>query len=165
VVALCPWGDAVPPEQDSLQGDPKRPLVYHLFGNYAAPESLVITENDIFDFLINVNPGSKIRRIPASVSAALVNSALLILGFPIDDWKFRVFFRTLMNQPGKQLRKGYTHIAAQIDPEDGQAIDGARARRYLENYFEASRITIYWGSAEDFLQELASRLPGARAGA
>lgn len=165
VVAMCPWSEPVPPDQGMLQGDAKHPLVYHLFGRYSEPDSLVITENDIFDFLINVNPGSKIPRIPAAVSAALVNSALLILGFPIDDWKFRVFFRTLMNQPGKQLRKGYTHIAAQIDPEDGQAIDGARARRYLENYFEASRITIYWGSADDFLKELAARLPGGRAGA
>lgn len=132
-VALCPWSDPIPPEQESLRADPARPLVYHLFGRYAEPDTLVITENDIFDFLINVNPTSKVQRIPTAVSAALVSSALLILGFPLDDWKFRVFFRSLMNQPGRQLRKGYTHVAAQIDPEDGQAIDGAGARRYLEN--------------------------------
>jgi hypothetical protein len=164
VVATCPWAEAVPPDQESLQCDLKRPLLYHLFGRFSEPDSLVITENDIFDFLINVNPGAKISRIPSAVSAALVSSALLILGFPIDDWKFRVFIRTLMNQPGKQLRKSYTHVAAQIDPEDGRAADGERARRYLENYFETSRITIFWGSAEDFLQELESRLP-ARSGA
>ncbi len=162
-VAMCPWSDPVPPDQESLQGDVKRPLVYHLFGRYSEPDSLVITENDIFDFLINVNPGSRVARIPTVVGAALVSSALLILGFPIDDWKFRVFFRTLMNQPGKQLRKGYTHIAAQIDPEDGHAVDSGRARRYLENYFEGSRITIFWGSAEDFLRELAARLPAGKA--
>jgi hypothetical protein len=157
-VALCPWSEPIPPDQGALVADAARPLVYHLFGRYSEPDTLVITENDIFDFLINVNPTSKIPRIPAAVGAALVNSALLILGFPLDDWKFRVFFRTLMNQPGKQLRKGYTHVAAQIDPDDGRALDGARARRYLENYFETSRITIFWGTAEDFLRELAGRL-------
>lgn len=158
-VALCPWSDPIPPDQESLRADPARPLVYHLFGRYAEPDTLVITENDIFDFLINVNPTSKVQRIPTAVSAALVSSALLILGFPLDDWKFRVFFRSLMNLPGKQLRKGYTHVAAQVDPEDGHTIDGARARRYLENYFEASKITIFWGSADDFLRELGARLP------
>lgn len=161
-VALCPWSDQVPPNQGALVAEVEHPLVYHLFGRYAEPDSLVITENDVFDFLLNVNPTSKIPRIPATISAALVSSALLILGFPIEDWKFRVFFRTLMNQPGKQLRKSYTHIAAQIDPEDGQALDGARARKYLENYFETSKITIFWGTAEDFLRELAARLPAGK---
>jgi hypothetical protein len=90
---------------------------------------------------------------------------LLILGFPIDDWKFRVFFRSLMNGEGGGRRRRYTHVAAQIDPEEAQTIDPARTRHYLEEYFGGSDITIYWGSAEDFLRELAGRLPGGRPGA
>lgn len=164
-VALCPWNDPAPPDQEGLRAEAGHPLVYHLFGRFSEPDSLVITENDIFDFLININPAARTPRSPTVVSAALVSSALLFLGFPTDDWKFRVFFRTLMNQPGGHLRKRYTHIAAQIDPEDGQALDGARARRYLEGYFQQSEITIFWGSAEDFLRELAARLPGGRSGA
>ena len=33
----------------------------------------------------------------------------------------------------------------------------ARARRYLEEAFGSDAISIYWGSAEDFVKELNSR--------
>ncbi|MBK7826782.1 CHAT domain-containing protein [Nannocystis sp.] len=163
-VALCPWNpDVVADAAVAEAASVERPAIYHLFGHISAPNSLVITENDIFDFLISVSADREV--IPPRVRAALVDSSLLILGFPIDDWKFRVFFRSLMNRAGGGRRKRYTHVAAQIDPEEAQTIDPARTRRYLEEYFEGSDITIYWGSAEDFLRELAGRLPGGRPGA
>ncbi len=34
--------------------DDQRPLVYHLFGHLARRRSLVLTEDDYFDFLIGV---------------------------------------------------------------------------------------------------------------
>lgn len=161
VEALCPWNPDVPSDAAAVEtADADHPLVYYLFGRLAAPDSLVITENDIFDFLISVTGDRDV--IPARVRAALVDSALLILGFPIDDWKFRVFFRSLMSAEGGRRRKRYTHVAAQIDPEEAQTIDSERTRHYLEEYFEGADITIYWGSAEDFLRELAAHLPGGR---
>ena len=158
VVALCPWNPDVASDAAAAESaDVGHPLVYHLFGHIAAPDSLVITENDIFDFLISVTADRDV--IPPRIRAALVDSALLILGFPIDDWKFRVFFRSLMSSEGGRRRKRYTHVAAQIDPEEAQTIDPARTRHFLEEYFEGADITIYWGSADDFLRELAGRLP------
>jgi hypothetical protein len=29
-----------------------------------------------------------------------------------------------------------------------------RARRYLENYFDVSRISVFWGNVDDFVQQL-----------
>ncbi|WP_222265673.1 hypothetical protein, partial [Modestobacter marinus] len=49
----------------------------------------------------------------------------------------------------------YTHVAVQVDPEEGATIDAARARTYLESYFYSARVSLYWGSTEHFVKELA----------
>ncbi len=158
--AVCAWhgelgADAEPGE---LRPDVQRPLVYHLFGRLDARDAMVLTEDDHFDFLIGVTGNRDL--IPVTVRRALADTALLFLGFHMEDWNFRVLFRSIMNQQGGGRRKRYAHIAAQIDPEQGRAVDIERARRYLEEYFDEADITIYWGSAEDFLRELQDRLAG-----
>ena len=44
--------------------------------------------------------------IPKDVLEALVNSALLFVGFQLDDWQFRVLFHSLLDQQGSLLRGG-----------------------------------------------------------
>ena len=56
----------------------------------------------------------------------------------------------------------YTHVAAQIDPEQGRIQEPERARRYLESYFQGAAISIYWGNAEDFVRELAEKLAATK---
>jgi hypothetical protein len=158
--AVCAWqgelgADAEPGE---LRPDPQRPLVYHLFGRLDAPGAMVLTEDDYFDFLIGVTGNRDL--IPVTVRRALADTALLFLGFHMQDWNFRVLFRSIMKQQGGGRRKRYAHVAAQIDPEQGRAVDIERARRYLEEYFDEADITIYWGSAEDFLRELQGHMNG-----
>jgi len=81
----------------------------------------------------------------------------------MHHWDFRVLFRSLLSQEGKEKRSRHMHVAVQIDPDDDQVVDPERARDYLENYFSAfsdADINVYWGSAEDFLQELKRRWDG-----
>jgi hypothetical protein len=59
-----------------------------------------------------------------------------------------------MKQQGRRLRDKYSHVAAQIDPEEGQTIDPERARRYLERYFGGDKVSIFWGSVDDFAARL-----------
>ena len=42
----------------------------------------------------------------------------------------------------------------QIDPEDGRTDQPARVRHYMERFFGSENMDIYWGSTEEFLQEL-----------
>jgi hypothetical protein len=98
--------------------------------------------------------------IPSVVRKALASTALLFLGFQMDDWNFRVLFRSIMSQEGGEKRSPYTHVAAQINPEEGRILEPERARRYLESYFQDEDISIYWGSAEDFVQELRQHWKG-----
>jgi hypothetical protein len=73
-------------------------------------------------------------------------------------------FRAIMHQEGGMGRRGrYAHVAAQIDPEEGRTLEPRGARAYLESYFTESRISIYWGSPDDFAAELSTRLNPAAA--
>jgi hypothetical protein len=161
-VALCPWNDYVERLQEAYDEapTPQRPLVYHLFGRLEEPDSLVLTEDDYFNYLIGVTSNKDL--IPDSVRRALADTALLFLGFRMDDWNFRVLFRSFMSQEGRGRSRKYTHVAAQIDPEQGRIMEPERARRYLESYFQGAAISIYWGNAEDFVRELAEKLAGGR---
>ena len=132
--------------------DAKNPLVYHLFGHIEETDSLVLTEDDYFDYLIGATRNKEL--IPPTLRVRLVNTCLLFLGFQLDDWSFRVLYRILMSQQGSELFKKRSHIAVQIDPEEDSIMDPQRARRYLQDYFRDTNISIYWGSATDFLQEL-----------
>src|SRR5205814_1950474 len=131
------------------------PLVYHLFGYLGTPNSVVLTEDDYFDYLIGVTGNKDL--IPPEVRSALSSTSLLFLGFDVSGWDFRVLFRSIMRQQGASLRTRFAHVAAQIDPEQGRFTDPDRARRYLESYFGDARVTIYWGSTEDFIRELWRR--------
>ncbi len=134
----------------------QRPLIYHLFGNLEEPDSLVLTEDDYFDYLIGVTSNKDL--IPAVVRRALVDTALLFLGFQMEDWNFRVLFRSIMSREGRSRRRDYAHVAAQVTPEEGRILEPERARRYLEQYFQDTNINMYWGSVEDFAKELAKQL-------
>jgi hypothetical protein len=158
-VMLCPWNEFGEEEESIFDREPdytpsvERPLVYHLFGRMSEPDSVVLTEDDYFDFLIGVTSNKDL--IPKVVRRALADSALLILGFQLDEWNFRVLFRSIQSQQGGGRRSKYAHIAAQIDPEEGRALSPSRARQYLEKYFsQDTEINIYWGSSEGFIHDL-----------
>ncbi len=163
-VELCRWNEFVemlPSVYDDEPGyrpSEQSPLVYHLFGHLKEPDSVVLTEDEYFDYLIGVTRDKDL--IPPVVRRALADTALLFLGFRMEDWDFRVLFRSLMSQEGRRRRSRYAHVAVQIDPEQGRIQEPERARRYLESYFQGADISIYWGSVTDFVQELHQRWEG-----
>lgn len=159
-VEFCRWNDdleqypSVEDNEPDYRPTPERPLVYHLFGRLTVPNSLLLTEDDHFDFLIGATRNKEL--IPTAVRRALADKGLLFIGFQLDDWDFRVLLRTLNAQEGGHRRRSlYAHVAAQIDPEEGRIVDPERARKYLEDYFQRSaEISIYWGPTERFMQDL-----------
>lgn len=161
-VALCPWNEYVEQfhsiydEQPDYRPTPERPLIYHLFGHLRDLDSVVLTEDDYFDYLIGLTGNKEL--IPTAVRRALADSALLFLGFQMNDWNFRVLFRSLMGQEGRRRRRRYAHVAVQIDPEEGRILEPERARHYLESYFQDADVSIYWGRVDDFVNELVQRV-------
>jgi hypothetical protein len=164
---VCHWntGPAEPAAMVADDADAplgvERPLVFHAFGHLDDPDSLVLTEDNYFDYLIKVTLGWS--AIPSEVRLALSNNALLFLGFQMDDWNFRTLFRLIRSQAGGSRRRRHTHVAVQVAPDEDQIQSPERARRYLEQYFQGADITVYWGSAEDFARALRQKRPASAA--
>ncbi len=165
-VDMCRWNTeiedipSVYDDEPDYQPDNEHPLVYHLFGRIHQQESLVLTEDDYFDYLIGVTGNKEL--IPGAVRRNLVDTALLFVGFKLDDWDFRVLFRSIMSREGGRRRRKYAHVGVQVDPEQGSILNPERARQYLEKYFEEASVSIFWGSAEDFIRELKKRWDGSK---
>jgi len=160
-VAICPWSDRFTSEsiydtQPDFRPTPDKPLVYHLLGKLDVPDSMVLTEDDYFAFLIGVTSNKDL--IPPAVRRAIADTALLFVGFELDDWAFHVLFRTIMGQQGGARRSRYSHIGVQVSPDENRTVDPRRARDYLDRYFQESSISLFWGSAQDFLRELHAQL-------
>jgi hypothetical protein len=156
--ALCPWNEYIERSEEAYDEEPsaEKPLVYHLFGVLDEPDSLVLTRNDYNRYLTGVTSNRDL--IPDVVRRALADTALLFLGFRVDDGDFGALLRSFMRQDGGGRRRKYTNVATQIDPEESRTADPERARSYLESYFGGEDISLYWGSSEDFIRDLASRL-------
>ena len=135
------------------------PLVYQVLGRFRDPDSLVLTQDDYFDYLIGASRDRAL--IPNVVRHALTGRTLLFLGFQLADWSFRVLFRLIMSQDGRAQGRNlkFPHAAVQVDPEGSQLIDLGEARKYLMESYGSDAISLYWGSGEDFLRDLAPRLP------
>ena len=146
------WPESVFEREPGYRPTPERPLIYHLLGTYDEPESLVLTEDDYFDFLIGVTRNQDL--VPKVVRRRLSDSALMFVGFRLDEWDFRVLYRSLMRSGGGRRLDDYTHVAVQIDPEEGATVDAGRVRTYLESCFRRARVSLYWGSTEHFVKEL-----------
>jgi hypothetical protein len=161
-VDVARWNSACPPSIFDRKPDywptEEEPLVFHIFGSLQYPDSVVLREDEYFEFLRAT--GRNLDAIPPAVRSAFADSALLFLGFRMEDWDFRVLFHSIMSQEGGSRRDLHAHVAAQIDPEEGLTLEPEGARRYFERYF--GRVDVYWGSVESFLTELHKRIEGDR---
>jgi hypothetical protein len=138
---------------------PDAPWVYHVFGVFGRPDTLVITEDDFFDYLI---AASRLDLLLQAVVGRMMESSLLFLGFPLDDWRFRVLFRMIVTRQGTERMKDVSHVGVQVNPDEYSFSDMEGARTYIESYFQTAKdgpqISIFWGSAADFLKQLRKKL-------
>jgi hypothetical protein len=160
-------GDKVPkePEPANITPSPDAPWVYQVFGAFGKRETLVLTEDDFLDYLIATSTD---KLMPRKIRGSLLQSSLLFLGFRLDDIRFRVLFRLIMTMQGTETLRNYSHVGVQINPDEHSLADVERAVKYIESYFQdgkggAPPISIYWGTAADFLRELRKRLSEMKA--
>ena len=138
------------------------PLVYHVFGKLTEPDSLVLSQDDYFEWLqawINKRDTSV---LPSAVRDALTKQTLLFLGYELDDWDFRVLFQGIKTFGGNARMRKRPHVGVQLNPEV-QAIEPESAQEYLESYFGDDNVTIYWGRLEKFCEQLNKKLKNGSA--
>jgi CHAT domain-containing protein len=153
---ICRWSetlDHLPSRFDddpNYEPTPDAPLVYHLFGSDEEIDSLVLTEDAHFDFLVKIS--SETERIHPYIWAALTNSSLMFLGFNLNDWGFRVILRGLLAP--LQGRRSFKHVGVQLEPEDVRAEDVPAVHEFLKDYFQDAEINVYLGTVQQFIAEL-----------
>jgi hypothetical protein len=155
--AYFPWNDRAewPEPLAALTPTVAEPLVYHLFGRMEDPDSLVITEDDYFEWLTAWI--AKQSLIPEVVAKRLTNRSLLFLGYRLDDWEFRVVFQSIKSFPssGYQLPRN-KHVGVQLSP-GLREIEPEAAQDYLESYLGNDKVAIYWSETRRFLDEYRTR--------
>jgi hypothetical protein len=137
------------PQPYTIAATVDEPLVYHLYGHHAVPESLVLTAPDHLELLQEASRHQDM--VLAEVRRALDRNMLLLLG--VDPW-------TLGGQVLLQLRNPQRvptafHVAVQ--PHDLEEADTSRALRYLNLYLKQLGMRAYWGEVGAFCAELHER--------
>jgi hypothetical protein len=164
---VCHWNSYIARLAPSvLQGgyapSPPEPLVFHLHGFIEQAETLVLTEDDYLEFLVNFSQENKLQFLPDIIRTKLATTSLLFVGYSLADWNFRVLFRSLLESFGDT--PGLKSIAVQFEPP---AIDKSeagiqRAMDYLNKYFSTIsnkiEVRVYWGDARTFARELRARM-------
>jgi len=156
---LCRWNEHLPdddPIYDTKGDKPTvaNPIVFHYFGRSDYPESLVLTEDDQYDFLTSLSrDGEELTNL--RVKAAIGSTSLLFIGYTLRDREFLLLFRTLAAFIlQRDLR---THVAVQMAPSTVPTINPEKALSYLNSYFKTFNTEIYWGDSKQFVAELWSR--------
>lgn len=176
------WDDSLHDIESVYDSDPQyrpsveKPLVYHLFGIDEYPNSLVLTEDDYLSILMRL---SELKRdvkvggsggagadakhdIPSDVKLAFSNKGLLLLGYAVDDWEFRVLFRWLFRYIGQSRfgRPVPKAICLQLEPSLEGEHRNTGIKKYLERFFHQHLFSVYWGDPADCVHDLWSRWKG-----
>lgn len=154
-------GELVRRKDQKLILSPEKPVVYHLLGLLSEPQSMVMSEDDYFEYMMWVNNRSAPVPLPVDLVKSWREKSLLFLGYRLSDWSFRVLYRSIFNEERRHGRD-YKSVAVQLQPSE-ENLRPESARKYLEKYFPNDDFNIYWGSSEEFLQDLCAKwLPGGR---
>ena len=83
------------------------PFVYYLYGMSYEPESLVLSENDLVDYLIKVI--SKNPRIPSYITTEFqkTHKMFLFLGFGFKNWYLRILLQVLFGESGSRESRSF----------------------------------------------------------
>ncbi len=137
--------------QHDLVPSVNNPVVFHLFGWERYPSTLVLSEGDYLDYLMRILQDTNTRNpiIPLYLRPALKASSLILMGYRLQDWDFRVIFRMIRDSPLRPYS-----LLVQLSPEQiARNLKTDQARQYLEDYFR-DIFTIRWGDTNEFIYQM-----------
>jgi hypothetical protein len=127
------------------QPNADRPYIYNLYGHCSDEESLVLTEDDLLDFLVNIIKGSS--ELPPMIRDQVANSNknFLFIGFGFRSWHQRILLHVLKTQ-----NRNYESLAV----EDKQFFDQPDCSQTVVFYDRLHKIKFGCYSWPDFAREL-----------
>jgi hypothetical protein len=104
-----------------------------------------LTEDNYLEFLVAVSEhrGKDTDRIPDRIRQALNDSALILLGYSLQDWDFRSLFWGLIKMRSRQPRS----VAIQLQPT-------RQEQEYLKQYLGKAKFDVVWDDTVSYLQQL-----------
>ena len=140
---------------------PEAPVLYHLFGTPDDRDSLVLSQNDLLDFLIALV--SENPPLPNRLVGLLKREGMsfLVVGFGIGNWQLRVLLKAVLRKLDLKI-KGNAVAAEQL-----QGLAPAEREDTVLYYQRGARVEVADGDVEAFLEELRTRFvaEGGYAGA
>ena len=126
----------------------ERPIVYSLFGRHDEPESMVLTDKNLLDYLVRITKESP--PLPDSIRATLLapSTLFLFIGFGFTNWWLRLLLKVL-NITGVENR------GLSLALEDSSSFENAT--RDNQGFFESAGIYIQAGDWKALARELAAR--------
>jgi hypothetical protein len=156
---LCQWNGYVKQYPTIFKSNPDytptpaNPVVFHLHGHSGATDSLVLTEDDYLDFIVNIS--NEPEMLPPVIRAALSGTSLLFIGYRISDWNLRTILRSISRLEQSGRRISVATMLLPIDTSDPRKQE--KAQEFLTKYYGNIAVSVYWGTARDFLSELGAR--------
>jgi hypothetical protein len=150
---ICRWHEglrSIPSVfDDDYEPSIQEPLVYHLYGSDLYYESLVLTEDNHFEFLVAISEhkGKDQDLVEGRIRQAMVQSSLMMLGYSLRTWDFRSLFWGLIQQRTMKPKS----VSIQIDKKE---------ERYLKQYLGKAKFEVFWGSTYEYIQSLHQEWEG-----
>lgn len=125
---------------------PDRPIVYSLFGRHDQPESMVLTDKNLLDYLVRVTKESP--PLPDSVRATLraPSTLFLFIGFGFTNWWLRLLLKVLDIT-------GVENRGLSLALEDSSSL--ATAAGDNQGFFESAGIFIQGGDWKALARDLS----------
>ena len=153
---LCKWvkglDDISPLAEEGFQPNVANPSVFHLYGYMKTQQSMVMSEDDYFQFLISVSKDPEL--IPKRIQQAITGTSLMLLGYSLEDWDFRILFHFLAGYLKNSTSR--THVAVQLSPSATTDDLKQRAQAFFDKYFESKSpdIRVSWDTTQGFVTML-----------
>jgi len=130
------------------------PAVYHLYGLEDYPQTLVLSEDDYMNFLISVVEDTNTQNpvVPLRLREGLAESRLLMLGYHVKDWDFRVLFRFILKY--RSIDSAPRGMLIQLKPGVKQIGNKEKSIEYLSQYFDKKQFDVDWTNSEKFIRKL-----------
>jgi hypothetical protein len=127
----------------------KEPLVYKLHGTVDRLETMILTEDDVVDFLSCVIVGDP--PLPPVLKKLFVDNSILFIGYGLKDWNIRVMLRAIRGQ-GRNRPPDICSFAIQKCPdEQGLAQEWETCVMYWD---KKENLRCFDMDAEEFASEL-----------
>jgi len=157
---VCFWSGVISSAKSEHQPNTEfvptvtKPLVYHLYGLEDYPQTLVLSEDDYINFLISMveDTNTQMPIVPLNLRRALSESHLILLGYELGNWDFRVLFRFILKFRKDEFSPRGMMIQLKRDEKSIGNIE--KTLEYLDHYFDRKKFDVEWNSAESFINRL-----------